>query len=119
MPPPTSKSDLSVKLGPDQRADFAQLPNELLRREALRYLTRLKQHPYHGTQLRNHPTMGDLSDCWKIYFDERPDVPPRWRIVYRLRPNNDHPTSVEIICIGRRAYAAAYLIAAKRLGRSA
>ncbi len=117
MTPPTSKPDLSVKLGPEQRADFAALPYEALRLEAFRYLTRLKQHPYHGTPLRNHPTMGDLSDCWKIYFDERDDVPPRWRIVYRLTPNNDRPTAVEIISIGRRAYADAYLVAAQRLGR--
>jgi hypothetical protein len=66
---------------------------------------------------RPYSCLGDLSDCWKIYFDERADVPPRWRIVYRLRPNNDQPTSVEIISIGRRAYADAYLIAAQRLGR--
>jgi hypothetical protein len=30
--------------------------------------------------------MGDLADCRKIYFDERADIAPRWRIVYRLTP---------------------------------
>jgi hypothetical protein len=117
MTPPTSKPELPVKLGSDQRADFSALPNEALRFEALRYLTRLKKHPYLGTPLRDHPTMGDLSDCRKIYFDERDDTPPRWRIVYRLIPKNAQPTRVEIISIGRRASAAAYLIAARRLGR--
>jgi mRNA-degrading endonuclease YafQ of YafQ-DinJ toxin-antitoxin module len=118
MTPPISRPDLPVRLGPDQRADYAALRTEALRLEALRYLTRLKQHPRLGTQLRDHPTMGDLSDCRKIYFDERADVAPRWRIVYRLLPNADAPTVVEIVSIGRRAYADAYLIAARRLGRS-
>lgn len=68
--------------------------------------------------LRTHPTMGDLSDCRKLYFDERKDMPPRWRIVYRLLPDETQPRSVDIVSIGRRAHADAYLLAARRLGRS-
>lgn len=61
--------------------------------------------------------MGDLSDCRKLYFDERSDVPPRWRIVYRLLPDEAVPWSVDVVSIGRRAYAEAYVLAAQRLGR--
>jgi hypothetical protein len=114
---PTSKTDLPVNLGADQRADYANLPTETLRREALRYLTRLKKHPRLGLELRDHPTLGDLSDCRKVYFDENPNVPPRWRIVYRLVPNALSPTSVEIVSIGKRAYGEAYRVAVTRLGR--
>lgn len=114
---PTSPSELPVTLGADQRADFAALPTEALRRAALRYLTRLKTTPRLGKRLRDHPTMGDLADCRKIYFDERDDVPPRWRIVYRLVPDAEHPRSVEVISIGKRAHASAYVLAARRLRR--
>jgi len=105
-----------VKLGPDQRADYAALPTEALRVEALRYLVRLKTHPLLGKRLENLPTIGDLSDCRKIYFDERPG-PPRWRIVYRATPNDATARSVEILSIRRRAHADAYVAAVQRLGR--
>ncbi len=115
---PSSGSDLPVHIGPEQRADYAALPSEAPKREALRYLAELKKTPHKGLRLRDHPTLGDLSDCRKIYFDER-SGPPRWRIVYRLVPNEDAPTSVQIVSIGKRAYAEAYTIAVQRLGREA
>ena len=87
-----------------------------LRVAALRYLARLKTNPRLGLRLHDHPATGDFSDCRKIYFDERAG-PPRWRIVYRLSPNESTPRSVEIISIGRRAHATAYVLAARRLGR--
>lgn len=118
MTPPSSAPDLPVTIGPDQRADYASLPNEALRVEALRHLAKLKRRPLLGQPLRDHPTMGDLTGCRKLYFDERSDVPPRWRIVYRVLPTESEPRSVEVISIGRRAYAEAYDVAAKRLGRT-
>lgn len=117
MTPPNSEPDLPVTIGPDQRADYSALPSEALRREALRYLARLKREPLLGQPLRDHPTMGDLTGCRKLYFDERIDVPPRWRIVYRVLPSEDDPRSVDVISIARRAYAEAYVLAARRLGR--
>jgi hypothetical protein len=88
-----------------------------LRVAALRYLIRLKKHPKLELRLEDHPRLGDLSDCRKIYFDERDDVPPRWRIVYRLVPNEASPTSIEIISIRQRSHADAYVFAVRRLGR--
>lgn len=43
---------------------------------------------------------GNLSDCRKLYFDEQRDMDPRYRIVYRLVPDEDSPTKAEVIRIG-------------------
>ncbi len=43
---------------------------------------------------------GNLSDCRKLYFDEQRDMDPRYRIVYRLFPNEDGPEKAEVIRIG-------------------
>ena len=114
---PTSGSDLPVHIGSDQRADFAALPTERLRLVAFQRLARLKKQLLYGKPLRDHPTMGDLSDCRKVFFDEAEDMPPRYRIVYRVLPDEAAPRSVDVLSIGRRAYAEAYVLAARRLGR--
>jgi hypothetical protein len=44
--------------------------------------------------------IGNLSDCRKLYFDEQRDMDPRYRIVYRLLPDEDGPTRAEVIRIG-------------------
>ncbi len=62
--------------------------------------------------------MGDLSDCRKVYFDEPDyDGAPRYRLVYRLLPNEVQAVEVEAVATGRRAAMAAYVEAARRLGR--
>ncbi len=43
---------------------------------------------------------GTLSDCRKLYFDEAEDMGPRYRIIYRLLPNEDEPAKAEVIRIG-------------------
>lgn len=108
---------VEVNLWPQASQDFRQLPLDVLRWEALRYITRLRTEPYLGTPLRDHPLLGDLSDCRKIYLDERHDVDPRWRIVYRLLPNDGAPRFAEVIVIGAREGAAVYHEAMKRLAR--
>jgi len=35
-------------------------------------------------------------DCRKLYFDEQRDMDPRYRIIYRLLPDEDGPTKVEV-----------------------
>jgi hypothetical protein len=43
---------------------------------------------------------GNLSDCRKLYLDEAEDMDPRYRIVYRLLPDEDKPAKAEVIRIG-------------------
>lgn len=108
---------VEVTVGPAARADYAALPTDALRMESLRYLARLKTSPFLGLRLTDHPTLGDLSDCRKIYLDEQHDVSPRYRIVYQLQPDEMNPRVADIVCIGRRVNAEVYLESLSRLGR--
>jgi hypothetical protein len=108
---------VKVTVRPEISSDFQQLPSDALRLKAARYLLRLKEHPRLGLPLTDHPKLGDLSDCRKIYFDERDDVPPRYRIVYKLIPDAVNPKEVEVVVVGRRASEKVYHDAIQRLGR--
>ena len=108
---------VEVNVWPEVSADFRALPTDKVRWEAFRYMAILRTKPYYGKPLRDHPTLHDLSDCRKIYLDESHDIEPRWRIVYRLLPDDANPTSVDVIGIWPREDDAAYHEAARRLGR--
>jgi len=43
--------------------------------------------------------------------------PPRFRLVYRLLPNEVQAVSVEAVAVGRRRLMDVYVQAARRLGR--
>lgn len=109
---------VEVDVGPGVSADFRALPNDQLRWRALWLFSRLKENPYLGIRLKNHPTLHDLSDCRKLYLGESESVRPRWRIVYQLLPNDISPIRARIIVIWPKQEEAAYHEAARRLGRS-
>jgi hypothetical protein len=92
--------------------DYARLPSEALRDEAIAHVLALGDHPYRGLPLRKTPHLGDLSDCRKILFGGT-----AFRIVYRLIPNEKEPKKVKVIVIARRAGNHVYLEALRRLGR--
>jgi len=75
-------------------------------------MVELREKPYLGQPLANLPETGDLSDCRKIYFDEA-----RHRVIYRLLPDEQDPTSIDVIAVGPREAAAVYTEAVRRLGR--
>jgi hypothetical protein len=108
---------VEVNVWPEVSADFRALPTDNVRWEAFRYMAILREKPHFGISLKNHPTLHDLSDCRKIYLDESHDVEPRWRIVYRLLPDEENPTEASIIVIWPKEDEAAYHEAARRLGR--
>ena len=72
-----------------------------------------------GTPLDNLPETGDLSDCYKFYFDPdpSPDQPPRYRLVYRYTPNEIRAVSLQAVAVGKRAKLDAYIRALANLGR--
>lgn len=104
----------SVKVVPRKEisADIQALPSVDLRREALTYIVRLRDEPYLGRPLEEHAFVGDLSDCRKIFFDQA-----RYRILYRLLPNEDDPVEADVIAVGKRAMLAVYKVGVRRLGR--
>jgi hypothetical protein len=83
----------------------------------MRYVVRLKNEPFLGRRLQQHRSLGDLSDCRKIYLDEAHDIDPRWRIIYRLLPDEQNPEVAEVIIVGPRDRDAVYLAAMTRLQR--
>ncbi|MGH9156717.1 MAG: hypothetical protein ACRD1K_12975 [Acidimicrobiales bacterium] len=59
--------------------------------------------------------LGDLSGCRRLRFDIEGERSDRFRIIYRLRPDDARPDAVEVIAIGPRGGHAAYKTAAARL----
>ncbi|RUR02028.1 hypothetical protein ELQ94_06670 [Labedella endophytica] len=72
-----------------------------------------------GLPLEKGQGTADLSDCRTIDFDLDPkdEQPPRFRLAYRLLPNEERPTRVEAVAVGYRATLDAYVRAARNLGR--
>ncbi|RFA08051.1 hypothetical protein B7R54_01590 [Subtercola boreus] len=72
-----------------------------------------------GVPLGQHSQTGDLSDCYKLYFDPDGSQKPRYRLVYRFTPNEIEAVAVEAVAVGERRNLGAYLQAARRLDRVA
>ena len=97
--------------------DVKALPTRNLQRRALQIITDVSKGILEGKLLEEHPAVGDLGDCRKIYFDEHDDIAPRYRLVYRLLPNEVQAVCVEGITVGQRKALAVYVEAARRLNR--
>jgi hypothetical protein len=77
--------------------------------------------------LRANPFLGDLwegrddpfaslTGCRRIYFDaEWWSDKPRFRVVYRLFPNEDEPTLARVGCVGERQGMQVYRETLRRL----
>lgn len=104
---------VEVVLRPEANEDLRTLGSASAKLEAAMYLVKLETHPWEGKPLQYFATVGDLSDCFKLYIDER-----LHRIVYRLLPNTRRPQGVDVIAIGPRAEREVYKVAVARLGRA-
>lgn len=102
---------------PEFRNDIRRLPTANLQRRALQILADVAGGQNLGEQLEDHSSVGDLSDCRKVYFDETDERKPRYRLVYRLLPDEVTAVEVEAIVVGLRAAMQVYVDAARRLGR--
>jgi hypothetical protein len=86
---------------PTAKQQLLDLPSDALKRRALELLAQVsKENPKLGRPCGFAFSTGNLSDCRKLYFDEEQDVDPRYRIIYRLVPNEEKPAVAEIIRIG-------------------
>lgn len=98
--------------------DVENLGNEILKDVALALVKNLANGTLRGKLLENHPEIGDLSGCFKLYFDLRKDMSPGFRLVYReLNSGEIEGLSIEAIAVGRRDAFEVYKIAIERLGR--
>ena len=112
------KKHLPRKYQPKFADDVKKLPTVNLQRLALQKIIDVSIGTLVGIPLEDHAAIGDLSDCRKIYFDERDDISPRYRLVYRFLPNEIQAVCVEAITVGERKLLEVYAEAARRLGRS-
>lgn len=88
-------------LDPYAKRQLLDLPSRQLQRRALMLLGRVKnENPLLGKPCGFAFQTGNLSDCRKLYFDESEDAPPRYRIIYRLLPDEETPAVAEVIRIG-------------------
>lgn len=103
---------VQVVLTDAAKADLRKLEDTSLQRVALQWMQRLRRHPTLGRPLTWRPGQ-DLRTCRKIYFDQddrplersfvpakRADGGPRYRIVYRLLPDEGSATHAQILGVG-------------------
>lgn len=111
------KKKLKLTSLPGFDSDIYALPNLATQKMALDMLVLLRDRKIGGVALGVHVKTGDLSDCFKIYFDPNGSKKPRYRLVFRYTPNELQAVSLEAVAVGERSDLSAYLKAAKRLGR--
>jgi hypothetical protein len=82
---------------------------------ALQAIVDLAERRKTGKLLGARHVSGDLSGCRRLRFDVPGQRPERFRIVYRLLPDDRKPDTVEVIAVGPRGGHAAYQTAVARL----
>ena len=95
--------------------DLLELGSKNLQLRAVEIIRAISRGEIRGQRLENNDRVGDLSGCFKIYFDEPPDISPKYRIVYQLIPNTKKPHTVHVLVIGERNKLKVYLEAMRRL----
>lgn len=102
---------------PGFERDVYALPDLRTRKMALDMLALIRDGRVRGEPLGQHVKTGDLSDCYKLYFDPNGARKPRYRLVYRYTPNEVLAVAVEAVAVGERSDLEVYFSAAARLGR--
>jgi hypothetical protein len=98
----------------DDLRDLAQFDDALID-AALQAITDLAVHRKTGKELGDRHVSGNLSGCLRLRFDLPGTKPERFRVVYRLVPDDTDPDTVEVIAVGPRGGHAAYQAAVSRL----
>lgn len=107
------RHEVHVEVG----ADIDELVEEPLKKLALDTIREILTGERVGKSLENRRSTGDLSNCLKVLFDVRNDIPPRFRVVYREIRSGVQIVAIETLSIGDRFELEAYYKAAVRLGR--
>jgi hypothetical protein len=113
---------------PDVKEDLERLSEDeserrVLQRRALELAVQAARQEIEGRPCAGRPSTGNLTDCRKLYFDTAQDVPPRYRLIYRLTPDEQEPTAVEILAVGLKtehrniSNEYIYSVVGRRLGR--
>ncbi|MDR6972170.1 hypothetical protein [Leifsonia shinshuensis] len=108
---------LQLKALPGFQEDVDALPDLATKKMALNMLVLVRDGEVSGVRLDARVATGDLSDCYKLYFDPEGVGKPRYRLVYRYSPNRITAVAIEAVAVGRRADLDAYRRAMANLGR--
>lgn len=120
MPPRgRQQPKLALRALPGFQADIDALPDLPTRKMALDMLVLVRDGKTRGRPLDDRVSTGDLSDCYKLYFDPDGSGKPRFRLVYRYTPTEVAAVAVEAVAVGRRAQLDAYRRAIANLDRPA
>lgn len=99
--------------------DLEDLPSGKLKVLALQVVADLQQGLRRGQPLDELAHTGDLSDCFKLYFDfPQHQGKPRYRLVYREQSGKYTVLNLQMVAVGKRANLDAYLRALKNLDRT-
>lgn len=110
--------DLDIIYADGFLGDMQSLPSDL-QNVAFYLMDDLARGRIRGKPLENHPEIGDLPDCFKLYFDVRKEMSPGYRLVYREFTSGDiERVCIEAIAVGRRQAFEVYKVAIERLGRA-
>ncbi len=82
---------------------------------ALQAIVDLAEHRKTGKLLGSRHVSGDLRGCRRLRVDLPGERPQRFRVIYRLTPDEDNADTVEVIAVGPRGGHAAYQAATTRL----
>ena len=109
--------DLDIIYADGFLGDMQSLPSDL-QNVAFYLMDDLARGRIRGKPLENNPEIGDLYDCFKLYFDVRKEMSPGYRLVYREFTSGDiEGVCIEAIAVGRRQVFEVYKVAIERLGR--
>lgn len=89
--------------------------DEALVDATLQAIVDLAEHRKTGKILGARHVSGDLTGCRRLRFDLPGQRPARFRIIYRLLPDDQNPDTIEVIAVGPRGGHAAYQTAVTRL----
>lgn len=87
---------------PGSKATSTPLPDLATRKMALDMLVLIRDGRVRGQPLDARIGTGDLSDCYKLYFDPDGSGKPRFRPVYRYTPTEVTAVALEAVAVGRR-----------------
>lgn len=112
MPPKRRK----LRALPEVVGDIKALPTQKLKEIALQRISDVVNGRLSGARLEDMSRTGDLTDCFKLYFDETGGPDPAYRVVYRELAEGAVEV-VEVVAVEQREELYVYALAALRLGR--
>jgi len=121
------RDHLRTRHGEPLSAEFAELEDEAtlraVQRAAINALAELRDNPWAGAQNRARVGSRHIVDGRHLYFDRdeyrgRHAGDKRFRIVYRLEPDEGAPARATIYAIAERANQRAYRLAERRWPRA-